>query len=160
MESEARVQEFAASRNRLLAEYPERPKIVYLASCYRSARGEYGVREHIEAAAPVARAIWKLGLGCICPVMNTAYLGGCDIPTKVWLYGDFEMIRRCDGLVAHENAPDSLGAQKEIAVAFDAGVRIFHLPQDWRKLAAWAKKPKDKVLKGKATRDVVVEVAA
>ncbi len=140
MESKARQSEFEQSHERLSREYPADPKIVYLASAYRSARGEYGVTEHINAALPVARAIWKLGLACICPVLNTAHFGGCDVPDEVWLAGDFAILRRLDAIVMHENSEASEGAQQELKVARNEGLPVFYLPKDWRLLAAWAKR--------------------
>src|SRR5579859_4747751 len=147
MESQTRISEFRQSYQRLNREYPVNPKLVYLASCYRSARGEYGVKEHIESAAQMARAIWKLGLAVICPAMNTAFFSGIDVPDTFWLTGDFVMVRRCDGIVMHPNWEESTGAQAELVEARLHGLPIFFIDEgykgDWKKLAAWAKKPAD-----------------
>ena len=43
METRARIVEWQAEFRRLTRDYPARPKLVYLSSCYRSARGEHGV---------------------------------------------------------------------------------------------------------------------
>src|SRR5579859_1562807 len=140
MESDAKIIEWRAEFKRLNAEFPDRPKIVYLTSCYRSGRGEHGVDLYIADASELARKIWKLGLGVICPVKNTAFFGGIDIPDMCWLKGDFEMIRRCDALVMHPNWETSSGARMELEVAQEQGLPIFYLMSQWRKLAAWAKK--------------------
>lgn len=143
MESSARIREFDAEYKRLEREYPQNPKIVYLASCYRSARGEHGVDLHIAEASVVARKLWKLGLSVICPVKNTAFFGGCDIPDECWLLGDCAMIKRCDAIVMHENYETSAGARRELECAREAGIPAFFLMKDWRKVAAWAKGGKE-----------------
>lgn len=140
MESEAKIREFEASFDRLYREYPEDPKVVYLASCYRSARGEHGVECNVHEASVLARRLWKLGLAVICPVKNTSMFGGIDVPDDCWLLGDFAMIRRCDAIVMHPNWETSSGAKQELEVARKHGLPVFYLMEHWRKLAAWAKK--------------------
>ena len=139
MEARARITEWEAEFRRLEREYPVRPKLIYLASCYRSARGEHGVDQYIHEASVLARKLWKLGLGVLCPVKNTAFFGGIDIPDFCWLRGDFEMIRRCDGLVLHPNWESSRGADAERTVALAEGIPVFYLMEQWGKLAVWAK---------------------
>ncbi len=150
MESTSRQSEFTQSYDRLNREYPLDPKLVYLASCYRSAQGEYGVTRYFEDASHVARAMWKLGLAVICPVKNTSHFGGTDVPDQVWLTGDFAMIRVCEAIVMHPNWESSVGAKDELEEAKRHGKRVFFLEDnfkgDWKKLAAWAKKPRDTIL--------------
>lgn len=139
MESQARITEWEAEFRRLEREYPERPKLVYLASCYRSAQGEHGVDKYIHEASVLARQLWKLGLVVHCGVKNTAFFSGPDVPEMCWLRGDFEIIRRCDGFVLHPNWEDSEGAKLELEVARECGLPVFFMPDNWRKLANWAK---------------------
>lgn len=139
MEAQERITEWRAEHKRLLRDYPVHPKVVYLASCYRSARGEHGVDQYVHEASVLARKLWKLGLAVICPAKNTAFFGGSDIPDQCWLLGDFAMIRRCDGFVLHPNWESSRGAAAELQVAQDAGLPIFYMTDGWTKLARWAK---------------------
>ncbi len=149
MESATRQSEFKQSFERLDREYPANPKRVYLASCYRSSQGEYGVTRYIEEASHVARAMWKLGLAVLCPVKNTSHFGGSDVPDQVWLTGDFAFIDVCEAIVMHPNWEISSGARAELDYAKGLGLRVFYLEDgfkgDWKKLAAWAKKERDTV---------------
>ena len=142
MESLKQITKWKTEYRRLEREYPEQPKVVYLASCYCSGRGEHGVDKYIHEAGILARRIWKLGLAVLCPVKNTAFFSGIDIPDKCWFYGDFEMLRRCDALIVHSNGSHSEGAQEEAKVAGEIGIPVFYLMERWRALAAWAKKEK------------------
>lgn len=145
METRDRVTEWRSEYKRLLKNYPIAPKRVYLASSYRSARGEYGVREYVQEAADLARKLWKIGLAPLSPVLNTAHFGGDDIPVLAWLLGDFAWVRASDALVVHPNACDeegkvtSRGVAAEIEVARDAELPVFYLMDHWAKLCAWAK---------------------
>ena len=139
MEAQARITEWKAEYKRLLRDYPKNPKVVYLASCYRSARGEHGVDKYIHEASVLARKLWKIGLAVICPAKNTAFFGGMDCPDWIWLDGNSAFIRRCDGFVLHPNWETSAGAEAERQVAVELGLPIFYMPDQFNKLAHWAK---------------------
>ena len=143
MESLEQLTKWKTEYRRLEREYPEQPKVVYLASCYRSGRGEHGVDQYIHEAGILARKIWKLGLSVFSPVKNTAFFSGIDIPDRCWICGGFEILRRCDALVVHSNGSHSEGAQEEVRVAGQTGIPVFYLMERWRALAAWAKKGKE-----------------
>ena len=142
MESPEQLAKWKRECRRLEREYPEQPKVVYLASCYHSERGEHGVDQYIHEAGILARKIWKLGLAVLCPMKNIAFFDGIDIPDTCWLHGNSEMLRRCDALVIHSNKELSEGIQEEISVAGDKGIPVFYLMERWKALAAWAKKEK------------------
>lgn len=107
-------------------------KVVYLAGKYRSGT-EYGVHCNIRAAESFAIEIWKLGVACICPHKNTAYLGGA-VDDQVFLDGDFELIKRSDAIFMMQGWEDSEGASAELEFALVQGKRLF---DSFDKLREW-----------------------
>ena len=144
METQDKITEWRAEYKREMRDYPIDAKVVYLASSYRSARGEYGTCEYIQEAADWARKLWKIGLAVISPVLNTAHFSGEDVPNMVWLLGDFAIIRKCNALVVHPNAMEgsvvtSRGVKVEIEMARSVDIPVFYLPESFGKLCKWAK---------------------
>jgi len=101
-------------------------KVAYISGPYR-AESERGVVENIRAAEAVALKYWKLRYVVICPHMNTALLGG-SLPDRVWLEGDFELVRRSDVIVMMNTWRTSRGAIAELALAESLGKEIVYEP--------------------------------
>lgn len=98
-------------------------KLIYIAGPYRTST-EYGVKCNIYQAEQAALFVWRHGGAAICPHKNTAFFGGA-CPDEVWLEGDLEIMRRCDGVYALEEWEQSKGAYKEVAEARRLGLPVF-----------------------------------
>lgn len=99
-------------------------KVAYVAGPYREPT-TIGIVQNIRRAETVALKYWKLGYAVICPHMNTALLDG-SFPDDVWLDGDFELIRRCDVLVAMDGWRKSQGATTEVKLALALGLEVIY----------------------------------
>lgn len=100
-----------------------RRPLVYIAGPYR-APTESGVFENIMRARQAAIEVWRAGGTALCPHLNTAFFGGL-MPDEVWLEGDLEMLRRCDGIMMLPGWPGSAGASKERSFAMNNGIGLF-----------------------------------
>lgn len=100
-------------------------KLLYVAGPYRSPLGVWGVKQNIERAAMVARQLWLAGYAVICPHLNTAFMDGTDTD-NIFLAGDIEILRRCDGIVMAGGWQDSKGACAEREFALGAGIPVFY----------------------------------
>jgi hypothetical protein len=99
--------------------------ILYIAGPYRAAT-PYRIQQKIEAARAVALKYWKTGeYAVICPHANTALMDG-EAPDEVWLAGDIEIMKRCDGVVMLPNWKESAGAREEHRVAKELGLTILY----------------------------------
>ena len=100
-------------------------KVIYIAGPYR-ADSEYGVKKNIDAAEEAALFVWQCGGVALCPHKNTAFFGGAyDILDRVWLEGDLELLKRCDGVYALSTWRSSKGATNEVYYAQEHGFPIF-----------------------------------
>lgn len=89
--------------------------LVYIAGPYR-AKTISGVRRNIDAAREAAERVWSLGIPCICPHLNTAFMDGI-VDDQVFLDGDLEILKRCDVVLALPYWMDSKGASAEVNYA-------------------------------------------
>lgn len=113
-------------------------RLLYISGPYRSDKGVNGIAQNIQKAREIARRLWLCGYAVICPHLNTGLMDGPDIPDQVWLEGDFEMVKRCDGIVMMYGWEHSEGATAEHGVAQSNGLKIFYLPDDVVELKLWA----------------------
>ena len=104
-------------------------RVLYTAGPYRDDRGMYYVWQNIEQAKAVARELWLMGFAVICPHANTQMMDGNDTH-EMFLQGDFEMVKRCDGIVVLPGWERSEGTRREIVCAKANGVPVYHWPQD------------------------------
>jgi hypothetical protein len=112
-------------------------KLIYVAGPYR-AKTEWELVQNIRRAEALALEVWRRGAACICPHKNTAWFGGCA-DDSVWLEGDLEMLRRCDGVLCTDDWQRSEGARNEVAEAERLGIAVFYTIAE---LEAWlAAKP-------------------
>ena len=98
-------------------------KVVYVAGPYRAST-EYGIKTNIRNAEELAIKVWQAGAACICPHLNSAFLGGV-IEDNGWLRGDLEIIRRCDALLLVPNWENSVGTRGEVDLAKSIGLPVF-----------------------------------
>ena len=113
-------------------------KILYVAGKYRSSEGMRGVWENIEIAGSVAVQLWRMGFAVICPHKNTAFFDGVD-DAKMFITGDLEMIKRCDGVVTCPNWKNSEGAREEVHFSKSRAIPVYAWPKDRKKLVALGK---------------------
>lgn len=99
-------------------------KIIYICGPYR-ANTERDLVVNIRRAELAALFIWQNGGAAICPHMNTAFFGGA-CPDKVWLEGDLEILKRCDGVFTTKYWQESIGAKAEVELAKELGIPVFH----------------------------------
>ena len=99
--------------------------LIYIVGPLR-AENSYLVEQNVRKAESVSLELWKLGFAVICPHMNTRnfvnVLGDND---KTFLEGDFEMIKRCDGVFCLEGFRKSEGSLAEVKCANVNNVPVF-----------------------------------
>jgi nucleoside 2-deoxyribosyltransferase len=99
-------------------------KVIYVAGKYRG-KTLYETMNNINAASKLAAEVWQAGAVALCPHKNSALFDGI-VPDSVFLAGDIELLKRCDGLIAVDNWRDSRGAEAEVAYAVARVIPIFH----------------------------------
>lgn len=99
-------------------------KVIYIAGPYRAST-ERGIIENIRKAEAVAIKVWQAGHVALCPHMNTRLFGGL-CPDEVWLKGDLELLRRCDGMVLVSGWECSQGVLAEIRLAEKIGISVYN----------------------------------
>jgi hypothetical protein len=99
--------------------------VIYVAGPFRSKTpsDQWEQTLNIRRAEAVALQIWRAGHVAICPHLNTAnFQGAC--PDDVWLEGDLEILKRCDGVVLVYGWQDSAGTKKEIECAMSLSLPV------------------------------------
>ena len=97
-----------------------RRPLVFVSGPYR-ANTERGIVNNIREAEYAAIEVWKAGGAAICPHLNTAHFGGI-LADSVWLEGDLEILRRCDGMLLIGGWAHSAGAMGEYEYAKREGI--------------------------------------
>lgn len=115
---------------------PKKPKLIYVAGKYTDPRGSYYVEQNIRWAEDIARQLWQMGAGVICPHTNTRHFDGAAT-WEQFMAGDLVMVERCDALVMVPNWLDSKGARMEADHAFANRVRVFLWPADRDEIEAF-----------------------
>lgn len=102
-------------------------KLLYVAGKYCDSRGEWYQHLNIELAKRVARHFWYKGFAVICPHANTAFMGDSQKSNwDMWIKGDLEILKRCDGIVLLPNYQDSPGAMVEYRFALETKKDVYH----------------------------------
>ena len=109
-------------------------KVIYLCAAYR-ATTENGVYSNITEARRIAASLWESGLACICPHLNTAFMGGLA-PDLMFLNGDVEILLRCDAVYIPNPLVITAGMRMEIDAANGRGVKVLRGSLE---LAEWRK---------------------
>lgn len=100
--------------------------VLFVSGPYR-AKTLDGVLANILRAREAAKGVWQAGAVALCPHTNTALMdGACS--DDVWLEGDIELLRRCDGIVLVEGWSSSDGTLAEREVALTMRLPIFEWP--------------------------------
>lgn len=99
-------------------------KLIYLAHPIRDDRGMWYHAQNIRQAEAIALALWQMGFAVICPGKNTKNFDGA-MPDHAWLWGDLEMLRRCDAVVMAPGWTNSRGAKGEFDLAMELGIPVF-----------------------------------
>ena len=99
-------------------------RLIYTAGPYR-ADSWHGVFENILRAWSAARDLWLKGWAVICPHANSILMDGPDIPAKMFIDGDLEIISRCDAVCMLPGWEKSEGAQIEYGLALELEMPIY-----------------------------------
>lgn len=107
-------------------------KVIYVAGPFRGPN-HWAIENNIRRAEELSLEVWRLGAAAICPHLNTHHYQGV-LPDYTWLYGDLEILRRCDAMLVVPNWHNSKGTQGEIHFAENLGLPVFYSIGD---LIAW-----------------------
>jgi hypothetical protein len=103
--------------------------LVYIAGPYSASAGAGTVDENIQRAREVAVTLWDMGYTVICPHLNTAHFDDeIDLPNKVYVDRDLEIVERCDGIVMLPYWAQSRGAVRELEHAIKHDVEVYYWP--------------------------------
>jgi hypothetical protein len=95
--------------------FMSRQYLVYIAGPFRGA-SQWEQTLNIRLAETAALSVWRAGHVAICPHLNTANFQGA-LPDEVWLKGDLEILKRCDGVLVVGDWSKSKGTLKEVKLA-------------------------------------------
>lgn len=99
-------------------------KVIYVAGPFRGPNA-WEIEQNIRDAECLALDVWRAGFAALCPHTNTRFFQGAA-PDNVWLAGDLEFLRRCDGLITTNYWERSEGARAEVAFAAAHNIPIYH----------------------------------
>jgi hypothetical protein len=99
-------------------------KLIYVAGPFRGPNN-WEIECNIRRAEELALEVWRRGFATICPHTNTRFFQGAA-DDSVWLDGDIEMLKRCDGIIMTPDWQRSSGARAEHQVAQQEGIPIFY----------------------------------
>lgn len=111
-------------------------RLVYLAGPY-SAPTAAGRERNIRYAWEVALALWKMGLACICPHLNTQHMDG-EVGYEDFMEGDLEIVSRVDAVVVMPDYGRSLGTLREIDHARSQYKPVYFWPGQKAEIAEFA----------------------
>jgi hypothetical protein len=106
-------------------------RVIYVAGPYRGPNS-WEIEENIRRAERAALEVWRAGAACICPHTNTRFFQGAA-PDSVWLEGDLELLRRCDGILMVSGWTSSSGAKAEKALAESLYLPVFYSIYDLKR---------------------------
>ena len=112
--------------------------VLYVAGAFRSKSVPYSYWEqtlNIRKAEEVALRVWQSGAVAMCPHLNTINFQGAA-PDDVWLEGDLELLRRCDGVVMVPGWKASSGACAERNEAVINHIPVFYA-EAWEEVTAF-----------------------
>jgi len=99
-------------------------RLAYIAGPFR-AKNAWEIECNIRRAETLSLEVWNVPGWCaICPHTNTRFFQGAA-PDEVWLQGDLEILRRCDGVVLTKDWLRSSGARAEVKEAIRCGIPIY-----------------------------------
>ena len=104
--------------------------VIYVAGPFRGSDA-WAIEQNVRQAEALALEVWRSGGAAICPHANTRFFQGAA-PDRVWLDGDLEILRRCDGVLMTPDWKRSEGAKAEHGVAHASGLPIFYTLDELR----------------------------
>lgn len=108
-------------------------KVVYVAGPYL-APDRAGVEQNINIAHDFALELWRMGFAVICPQKNCAHFPNDESMYETWIQGDFEFVKRSDGVYMLPRWEESEGAKRERGYALKLGIPVFHT---FKELKEW-----------------------
>ena len=114
-------------------------KIVFIAGPYTAPTVE-GRAANIAQAELYARALARVGIGFVCPHLNTAHFDE-ENSYDFFLEMTVALMLRCDAVLALPSWVHSNGARIEVAAARQARIWVFEpgSPEQMDAILAWAK---------------------
>lgn len=87
--------------------------VIYIAGPYRN-KNASGIFANIMDARESSANVWSAGAIAVCPHLNTFLFDGVkDLPDSIWLYGDLEILKRCDAAYFFKGIGTSEGTKAE-----------------------------------------------
>lgn len=102
--------------------------VLYVAGPFRGPSA-WDIENNIRAAESVALDLWRAGAAVVCPHTNTRFFDGAA-PDGVFLRGDLEILKRCDGIVMVQGWQRSERARAEREFAIDRGLHVFQSKEE------------------------------
>ena len=96
------------------------------------------IRERVKEARKYQLALFSSGVACFCA--HVANSNEDEVaPENFYLNMDLEFLKRCDAVLAMPGWDKSHGATKEVEIAKELGLPIFHprSPEDIKKIIEW-----------------------
>ena len=99
--------------------------LIYISGKYTDDTHEK-ISQNIKLAREHAKKIWELGFTAICPHLNTMHFEeDANLQYRDYLDGDYELVRRSDGIYMLPNFKNSKGALEELDLAILEGKKVF-----------------------------------
>lgn len=102
---------------------PSPMRVIYVIGPFR-AETAWAIEQHVRRAESLALEVWRLGAVALCPHLNTRLFHKA-LPDEVWLTGDLELLRRCDGGILVEGWQRSQGSLAERDALHAQGKPVF-----------------------------------
>lgn len=98
--------------------------VIYVAGPFRGAN-DWERHQNINRTEETAFNVWEAGAAALCPHNNTRHFDGA-LPDDIWLKGDLELLKRCDGMILSPGWARSQGVAAEIQFAVDHEIPVFY----------------------------------
>ena len=106
--------------------------VIYVGGPFRG-KNHWDIAQNIRRAEALGLEVWRLGAVALVPHLNTAHFQNA-LPDDVWLKGDLELLRRCDGIIVTPDWRGSAGTRAEVDFAAGLSMPVFH---EIEELAGW-----------------------
>ncbi len=106
-------------------------RVIYICGPFRGAH-HWAIAENIRRAETLALEVWRSGAVALCPHLNTQHFQD-TLPDAVWLKGDLELLRRCDGILMTPDWERSSGARAEHELAQALGIPVYYSVEELQK---------------------------
>lgn len=97
-------------------------RVIYLAGPYSG-----DIDGNIQRARALAIEVWRAGLFCLCPHLNTIHFEkDLDMDSQEYVKRDLWILARCDALLTIPGWEHSEGARQEVSFCLANQVPVFH----------------------------------